>query len=105
MVVMYTLNMTAVFSHWLENLTDQQLKAKVITRINQARLGNFGDCKSVGQGVFEMRIHVGKGWRIYYAQEGRHVYLLLDAGSKATQSRDIATATRLWQRIKKESPR
>jgi len=50
---MYTLNMTVEFSRWLAQVPDRQIKAKVITRINQARLGNFGDCKSVGQGVFD----------------------------------------------------
>jgi len=102
-MLMNTLNMTAAFSLWLESLTDRQLKARVITRIANARLGNFGDCKSVGQGVFEMRIHAGKGWRIYYAQEGKNVYLLLDAGSKATQQRDIETAIELWMLIKKRN--
>jgi len=99
---MNTLNMTVAFSLWLQRLADRPLKARVITRITNARLGNFGDCKSVGHGVFEMRIHAGQGWRIYYAQEGKTIYLLLDAGSKATQARDVARAIELWQSIKKE---
>jgi len=100
---MYTFNMTGEFEQWLSTVSDVRLAANIMRRIAQATLGNFGDFQSVGNGVFEMRIHYGAGWRMYYAQEGRYVYLLLHAGSKARQHNDILRAKALWEAIKRES--
>ena len=74
-------------------------KAKVLVRIRRAERGNFGDCEPVGNGVSEMRIHYGPGYRIYLAQEGRVVYLFLCGGDKSTQSKDIKLAKAMWKRI------
>lgn len=62
---MNTMNRTTIFSLWLSNLKDLQARAKVVIRIRQAEQGNFGDVESVGEGVFEMRIHFGPGYRVY----------------------------------------
>jgi len=102
---MNTLHMTTGFEQWLAQVPDVRLTAIVMRRIAQARLGNFGDCASVGDGVFEMRIHYQAGWRLYYAQGGRCIYLLLHAGSKASQRRDIQRALSMWQDIKRQHSR
>ena len=67
-------------------------KFSVLARIRRAELGNFGDCKAVGEGVSEMRIHAGKGYRVYFMQENQSVYILLAGGDKSTQRDDIAKA-------------
>jgi putative addiction module killer protein len=69
----------------------------VRARLNRIRLGNFGDCKSVGSGVEELRIDFGPGYRIYYGREGSLVVILLCGGSKASQARDILRAQRYWK--------
>jgi len=97
-------NTTDDFDAWLAAITDGSLKSLVLRRIAQARLGNFGDHKWIGSGVFEMRIHYGSGWRLYYAQEGRYLYLLLSAGSKSSQRKDIQKAIAMWQQIKGDTP-
>ena len=80
------------FSTWLENLEDLRAKFSIIARIRRAELGNLGDCKPVGEGVSEMRVHVGAGYRVYFMQDGDCVYLLLLGGNKSTQQADIAAA-------------
>jgi len=69
----------------------------VRSRLNRIRLGNFGDCKSVGGGVEELRIDFGPGYRVYYGREGALVVVLLCGGSKKSQARDIVTAQRQWK--------
>ena len=80
------------FASWLEKLKDLRAKFSIIARIRRAEIGNFGDCKPVGEGVSEMRIHVGAGYRVYFMQDGDCVYLLLVGGGKSTQQSDIAEA-------------
>lgn len=99
---MYLIEETEVFSHWLENLEDELAVINIVARIERARLGNFGDYKSVGDGVFEMRITKGKGYRVYYARKGNITYLLLLGGDKSTQDADIKQAKTLWTELKKE---
>ena len=99
---MNTINRTDTFTAWLANLKDLKARAKIVVRLDQAANGNFGDVKSVGSGVWEMRIHFGSGYRIYYAREGRVIYLLLNGGDKSTQNRDITKAIAMWEKIKKE---
>ncbi len=89
---MNTLFRTDVFDTWLSRLKDTHGKARIITRIRSAERGSFGDCKSVGAGVVEMRIHAGPGYRVYYTQIREVVYLLLCGGTKRGQQRDIARA-------------
>lgn len=77
-------------------------KAKIIARIESARRGNFGDCKQVGEGVSEMRIHGRTGYRIYFTRSGLTVYILLVGGEKSTQKKDIKRAIGLAREIKGE---
>jgi len=80
------------FREWLHALRDARSRAKVRVRLNRIRLGNFGDVKPVGGGVYELRISYGPGFRVYYARTGRRVILLLCGGDKSSQTRDIAKA-------------
>lgn len=72
---------------------------RVQVRIDRAEDGNFGDCEPVGEGVSEMRIHYGPGYRVYFMQRGIEIVILLAGGSKATQSKDIKTALELARKI------
>ena len=100
---MYLIEETEIFATWLENLDDELAIVNILARIERARLGNFGDTKSIGDGIFEMRITKGKGYRVYYARKGNITYLLLLGGDKTTQSEDIKKAKSLWKQIKLES--
>ena len=81
-----------VFDDWLFRLTDSRAQAKIAVRINRLAAGNFGDCKALGQGVCELRIDWGPGYRVYYGMVGKLCVLLLCAGDKRTQSPDIKKA-------------
>lgn len=82
----------APFKEWLEALRDVNGRAKIRVRLDRARLGNLGDHKPVDEGVWELRIDSGPGYRVYFAKEGNRLVLLLIGGDKATQKRDIAQA-------------
>lgn len=86
------------FSDWLSK---QQWKVQniVISRLNRIKLGNFGDCKSVGNKIYELRIDVESGYRIYFAKEHRSLILLLCAGNKSSQKKDIQKAKKFLQRF------
>lgn len=99
---MNTINRTETFSTWLADLKDLKARAKVVIRVKQAAQGNFGDVKPISEGVWEMRIHFGPGYRIYYAREGRVIYLLLNGGDKSTQKQDIKTAIAMWKDIQEK---
>ena len=96
---MLIINQTSQFQKWFKALKDLRAKAKIAMRLRRAENGNWDDCKSVGDGVFEMRITEGKGYRIYYARQGDIVYLLLNGGDKSTQAEDIASAKAVWTKI------
>lgn len=83
------------FERWLKSLRDPQAKAKVAIRIRRLSLGNPGDVKPVGEGVSELRIDYGPGYRVYFIQDGPIVVVLLCAGDKRTQQRDIEQAKAL----------
>ena len=89
---MNTLIRSSVFSDWLNSLKDHKAKARILHRLSQASLDNFGDCEPVGEGVSEMRIHHGPGFRVYFVRHGAAVYVLLCGGDKSTQARDINKA-------------
>ena len=89
------------FDVWLSHLADQKAKARILARLVSAEYGNFGDCESVGEGVFEMRVHVGAGYRVYYARTGSTVYVLLAGGVKASQTKDIAKAKKMARELKR----
>ena len=93
----------APFTEWLNSLRDIRVRVKIRTRLNRIRLGNFGDSTSVGQGVEELRIDFGPGYRVYYGQAGTKVVLLLCGGDKSTQTQDILQAKRYWKDYKKRS--
>jgi putative addiction module killer protein len=101
---MNTINSTEDFDEWVDGLADRKARALIYIRIKRAELGNFGDSKPVQDGVLEMRIDFGSGYRVYYAREGRVVYLLLCGGDKSTQKADIKRAAAMWATIKKERP-
>jgi len=75
-------------------------RARIAQRIESAQAGNFGDCEPVGEGVSEMRIHAGPGYRVYYTRIGDAVYLLFAGGDKSTQGRDIQRAIRMVRSLK-----
>lgn len=79
------------FSQWFSEL-DWKLQNIVVSRLNRVKVGNFGDCESVGDKVFELKIHIGAGYRIYFAKELKRLVLLLCAGSKSSQKKDIQKA-------------
>jgi putative addiction module killer protein len=96
-----TLLRSSDFDAWLLDLTDQKAKARILARLASAEFGNFGDCEAVGDGVWEMRIHVGAGYRVYYTRTGATVYVLLAGGVKATQTKDISKAKKMARKLKK----
>lgn len=90
------------FDTWLGRLADLRARARILTRLDRAGLGNFGDCKPVGEGVSEMRIDVGLGYRVYFVREGGEVYVLLVGGDKSSQKRDIQIALAMARKLKQE---
>ncbi len=96
---MIEIRTTEVFSEWFTNLRDRQARVRIQMRIDRAELGNLGDCKPVGEGVSEMRIHYGPGYRVYFAQCGATLLILLAGGDKGTQNKDIATAIDLAHQL------
>jgi putative addiction module killer protein len=93
---MYTIKRTLEFIDWLKGLRDPIGKVRIIKRLERAAEGNFGDAKPVGgDGVWEMRVDTGPGYRLYYVQDGADIYVMLGGGDKSTQDRDIARARAL----------
>ncbi len=92
---MYTIKRTEEFADWLACIRDGLTRSRLATRLRKAALGNLGDTRSVGEGVFEMREHFGAGWRMYYIQRGTTLIVMLGGGAKSTQSADIAKAIKL----------
>ena len=92
---MFTVRRTDDFTDWLDDLKDRRGAARIAARILRLEDGNFGDAKPVGEGVSELRINYGPGYRVYVMQAGRVVIFLLCGGDKSTQARDIAKAKRL----------
>lgn len=90
------------FDTWLAALKDKIGRARIIHRIRSAEHGNFGDCEPIGEGVSEMRIHFGPGYRVYYTRRGEVIYLLLLGGDKSTQKRDIKHAIEMAHALNKE---
>lgn len=92
---MPTIRRTEAFSAWIDGLRDRRAAARVLVRVDRLALGNPGDVKPVGEGVSEMRIDYGPGYRVYFAQRGTEIVILLCGGDKASQGRDIAMAKAL----------
>ena len=85
------------FTEWLRGLRDGTTRNRIRQRIARLRLGNFGDTRSVGDGVLELRIHFGPGFRVYFGREGASVVILLCGGDKSSQERDIGRAMEHWR--------
>ena len=96
---MVEIRKTAVFARWLDGLRDLRGRARVQARIERLAIGHAGDVKPVGEGVTEMRIDYGPGYRVYFKKQGRSVVILLAGGDKRTQRRDIKTALELASRL------
>ena len=88
------------FEEWLDDLNDKKAVARVLARLARVRQGNLGDCKSVGEGVSELRVDYGPGYRVYFGQDGRTLVVLLCGGDKRTQDRDIRLARQYWHEYK-----
>ncbi len=90
---------TEVFARWLDDLNDIRARARILVRIERLAAGNPGDVESVGEGVSELRIDYGPGYRVYYKQCGQLLAILLAGGDKHTQAKDIKTALRLARNL------
>lgn len=97
---MKTIYTTETFDSWFEGLRDKQAARRVQARIDRVEEGNFGDHKSVGEGVSEMRIHHGPGYRLYFTLRGLEIVILLARGDKSSQSQDIENARKLARQLK-----
>ena len=91
------------YSDWLQSLRDPKARARIIIQVDRMELGLFGDSKPIGDGLSELRIHYGPGYRVYYGKEGKHIYLVLCGGGKSTQAKDIKSAKTYWQDYKRRS--
>ena len=98
---MYFIEKTIEFDKWLRKLKNLKIKAKILFRIQKLENDeHFGDCKSVGDGISELRLNYAKGNRIYFKEKDRKIIILLIAGDKSTQQKDIEKAKELWKRLK-----
>lgn len=96
---MFKIVLTKPFERWLDGLRDPPTRRRLLLRLRKASLGQLGDVKPVGSGVYEMREFFGPGWRMYYARRGDILILMLGGGTKASQARDIEKATTLANAI------
>jgi putative addiction module killer protein len=90
---------TKVFNNWMAGLRDHQARAKIAVRIDRLARGNPGDVAPVGEGVSELRVHFGPGYRVYFVQHGNAIVILLCGGDKGTQAKDIRAAKKLAARL------
>ena len=88
------------FPEWLESIRDVKTKTRIRKRLDQLEVGNFGDCRSVGGGVYELRLHFGPGYRIYFGEIDNTIVLLLCGGDKSSQTQDIERAKIYWLEYK-----
>jgi putative addiction module killer protein len=98
-ISMIEVRQTEEYSEWFANLRDKQARARINARIRRLSLGNPGDVKPVGEGVSELRIDYGLGYRVYFLQRGREVVILLAGGDKRTQQKDIQTSLELARNL------
>ena len=87
----------AIFTEWWRKLRDRQARDRIHIQIDRLALGNTGDSKSLGNGIHELRIHYGPGYRAYYGKTGKRIILLLCGGNKASQQQDIKRAKHYWE--------
>ncbi|MEJ2702667.1 MAG: type II toxin-antitoxin system RelE/ParE family toxin [Sedimentisphaerales bacterium] len=96
---MIEIRKTELFAKWLDGLHDIRARARVLVRIERLAAGNPGGVKAVGEGISELRIDYGPGYRVYYKKHGRRAVVLLAGGDKSTQAKDIRTALRLARNL------
>ena len=89
------------FTEWLDTMRDKVAQARIRIRLRQVQADNFGDCEPVGEGVTELRVHVGAGYRVYFGRHGKSVVILLCGGDKRSQPTDIKQAKALWMEWKR----
>jgi putative addiction module killer protein len=89
-------NGVSPYGEWFRSLKDNPTKERIRMRLRRLEMGNLGDCAPVGDGVIELRIHLGPGYRIYFGRHGMEVILLLNGGDKSTQAEDIRRAKGMW---------
>ena len=89
---MINIRETEAYARWFDSLRDRQARARIDIRIRRLSLGNFGDAKSLGQGLSELRVDYGPGYRVYFIRRGGDVVILLGGGDKSTQAKDIRRA-------------
>jgi putative addiction module killer protein len=92
------------YTEWFRSLRNEMAKVRIAARLRQIESGNLGDAKPVGEGVTELRIHVGAGYRVYCGQHGQCWVILLCGGDKGSQTKDIARAKTLWAEWKRRQP-
>lgn len=98
--VMFIIEKTPEFDKWIRKLKDLKAKAKILFRIQKIENdGHFGDCKSVGNGIRELRINYAKGYRIYFKEKNGKIIILLIGGNKSTQQKDIEKAKEIWNKL------
>ncbi len=90
---------TEIFTKWFEGLKDRRAKARIQARIDRVEMGNFGDVAPVGEGISELRIFYGQGYRVYFIQRGSFVVILLSGGNKSTQASNIARAKEIAKQL------
>lgn len=88
------------FSEWLDNLKDRQGRNRIRVRLRRLEAGLYGDCEPVGDGVNELRLFFGPGYRVYFGEEAEHIIILLCGSDKSTQKQDIEIAKRYWKEYK-----
>ena len=96
---MLEVRQTEIFANWFKGLKDRRAKARVQARIDRLEMGNFGDVSPVGEGVSELRIHYGPGYRVYFVQRGLVIVVLLCGGDKSSQNSDITKAKELARQL------
>ena len=96
---MYEIKKTTQFQKWFKNLKDIKIKARITLRLKSESLGNFGDYKSLGQNLFELRFFFGSGYRVYYTIKNNQVIFLLTGGDKSSQETDIKQAKKLYEAL------
>lgn len=96
---MIEIRKTEAYARWIDGLRDIRARARILARVERLATGNPGDVKPVGEGVSELRINYGPGYRVYYTQRGQELVILLAGGDKSSQTRDIKTALRLSRNL------
>lgn len=93
------------FEQWYFSLKDKKTKVRIRRRLDRLELGNLGDTESVGEGIYELRLHFGAGYRVYFTKVENTIIVLLGGGEKSTQQKDINKTKKLWRKYKNEAER